>query len=134
MGEKTVTDSPEMPITKPAVIRLAPFCNACRKWRTLWASLRHMQSMQVHCPTHNEQYVTSHNSKSTGTELTGQSRHVSHTYIAQHTMHSAGGGCIQRWLKRSQMTCHEYMYKSLLCCSCFYCRPSPTILPLSKLH
>ena len=52
------------------------------KWHALWASLRHMQSMQVHCPTHNEQCVISHNSKSTGTELTGWSHHVSHTYIA----------------------------------------------------
>jgi len=99
------------------------------KWHALWASLRHMQSMQVHYPTHNEQCVISHYSKSTGTELTGWSRHVSHTYIA----HRSSTPCTQQEVAAHNDGWSALRYKSLLCCSCFYCSPSPMILPLSKL-
>ena len=103
------------------------------KWHVSWASLRHMQSMQVHCPTHNEQCVISHYSKNTGTE-TGWSCHVSHTYTVSTPCTQQEVAAYNDGWKCSQMTCHEYIYKSLLCCSCFCCSPSPMILPLSKLH
>ena len=103
------------------------------KWHALWASLRHMQSMQVHCPTHNEQCVISHNSKSTGTELTGWSHHVSHTYIAyrsstpctqQEVAAYNDGWSALRWHVTSIYTSHCYVAlvsiaADLLWYSCF---------------
>jgi len=90
-----------------------------------------MLSVQVHYTSHNQRIMHVH-SCNTGTELTGWSRHTSHTLhtdLAQHVLSRRVGSLhMDSW---GSLRCHSLSVYNL-CCYHFYCSLSPMILHLAK--